>query len=251
MDAESGGDVDRSSQSAAGRAGAAGDHGIDDVEGRADRRGRRAHLRRAHKRLMLTRSTSRRASGTTNSPVRRRRARPAIVADLRLCRSGNGAVLRDLPAHQLDRDRPRAPAPSRTGPATPWRPTSGTTSATRRGQPDLLEHAIERASSTVSRRCTFGAVSDGTSAPAGSSSSACARPSAGRPAARCVAADTRRGGDLHGATGCRRPSSESGTDAHSTNVTLLISRSVVDACQHPLDGRLAQEAHALRRAPPS
>ena len=223
-------------------------HRVDDVERRqVDEAGvgagRRAQLPR------IRSMTSRRASVTMNSWPSAARS-PGDVADLRAPRSGTAPSC--APASgRAGRGPARAPAPARTARATPSRPGRARPAPTRRGPAEPLEHARRAPPTTAARSRMLAAVSDGTSAPSGSGSTAWARRS---PAGRRA---TRGGRRTPGWRRSRpRPPAPAASrseekQAHSTNVTLLISRSVVMPVHHPLDRRLAQEAHALPRAPPS
>ena len=206
--------------------GAAGEHGVDHVERRQiDEPGVRAGVRAERSRT--PRSTSRRASDDDEFlAVGGRAARH--VADLRVF-DRERRRLAHLPAHQLIEILRRAPAPARSAPATPWRPgrarpgrraadgpMRSSTRATARRRPPRDRGRWRRSATARARR------------PAAARSRA-PRPPAGRRAHSSAGRRHAVGRDLDGDAGGGARRAERGQDAHSTNVTLLISRSVVDA----------------------
>ena len=148
------------------------------------------------------------------------------VADLRVV----DRERRRLPAPAsgpAGRDPDGGPAPARSGRATPSPPDRESRGRSRRGRPPRRSKTRPSAPMTAARSWMFGAVSDGTSAPSrqrlggvrGDDRLAADRNSIAAADSRLAANST--------ATGRRRRGAKRRQDAHSTKVTLLISRSVV------------------------
>ena len=185
---------------------------------------------------------------------RRRRQRAPGVTLSTACSTGNGARLAHLPADDLAQVRGTARAPSRACSSDTFATVSGTTSATRAAARRRV--APSTRATTCDDRRDVGHVEAGERRHDGARRQrldgvrrrrrACRRATSTRAAATWVAIDF--DGDVW-----RRGRREQVEQAHSTNVTLLISRSVVSPSHHPFDRRLAQQPHALllaRRASP-
>ncbi len=194
--------------------------------------------------LLVFLNRRRAAPARRRTPGRPRRRRPGDVADLRVLESGTAPSSAPASAPAGRGPRP-ARAPSRTAAATPWPPVSGTT---RRDAPRAAADPLEDASERADQRrpvVDVGRRQRRDERPLGQRLEGVRRDDRLPAVAARWPPPTRGGWPVSTATVGAGRLAQGGEEAHSTKVTLLISRSVVDALHDAFDRGLAQEPHAL------